>query len=337
MVRPRRRTPVISDVAERAGVSAMTVSRVLNGFPGVADGTRTRVEQAVAELGYRANSAARTLASGRSRVLGVVGVETPHYGPSGTLFAIEAAARAAGHSVHFVTMRHADAGEMRASLDELRDSHIDGVIVLAPVRAAIEAVAGLEADVPHVIASADPTAGLATVGIDQEEGARLATRHLLDLGHETVHHVRGPKSWIDANARAAGWRKELRAQGRHAGTTLTGDWSPSSGYEAGRRLAADPGVTAVFVANDQMALGLLRCLNEQGRSVPADVSVIGFDDIPEAEFFSPPLTTVRQDFAEMGRRGVALLLEEIGAPQRSGTRVTVPATLVERSSTAPPM
>ncbi len=205
MVRSRRGSPVIADVAQRAGVSAMTVSRVLNGVPGVADATRLRVEQAVADLGYRANTAARALAGGRSRILGVLAVETPYFGPSSTLFAIEAAARSAGHSVHFVTLARPGVAELRGALEELRDSHIDGVIVLAPVKAAVEAVASVHAELPHVIASADPTAGLATVGIDQEEGARLATRHLLELGHETVHHVRGPRDWIDASARRRPW------------------------------------------------------------------------------------------------------------------------------------
>jgi DNA-binding LacI/PurR family transcriptional regulator len=329
------RAPVLADVAERAGVSAMTVSRVLNGYPGVADATRARVEQAVAELGYRANTAARTLAGGRSRTLGVVGVETPYYGPSNVVFAIEAAAREAGHSVSLVTLKRTDVAEMRAALDRLRLAHADGVIVLAPINAAVDAVATLHADVPHVIASADPTAGLATVAIDQEAGARLATRHLLDLGHRTVHHVRGPRSWIDAGARAAAWRRELRESGRPMGHCITGDWSPHAGYEAGRRLAADPDVTAVFAANDQMALGVLRALHEAGRAVPGEVSVVGFDDTPESAYYTPPLTTVRQDLREVGRRCVELVLGII-AGDETERHVAVAPDLVVRSTTAAP-
>ena len=330
-----QRPPVLADVAERAGVSAMTVSRVLNGTANVAEATRTRVEQAVADLGYRANTAARTLAGGRSRTLGVVGVETPYYGPSSVVFAIEAAARASGHAVSLVSLQRTDAAEMRAALDRLRLAHADGVVVLAPISAAVDAVADLPPDVPHVIASADPTAGLATVAIDQAAGARLATRHLLDLGHRTVHHVRGPRSWIDAGARASAWRRELRDAGRPVGHCVTGDWSPHSGYEAGRRLAADPDVTAVFAANDQMALGVLRALHEAGRKVPDDVSVVGFDDTPESAYYEPPLTTVRQDLREVGRRSVELVLAII-AGDAAEQHASVAPELVVRGSTAPP-
>ena len=334
-MRARKRPPVIADVAERAGVSAMTVSRVLNGFPGVADGTRTRVEQAVADLGYRANVAARTLAGGRSRTLGVVGVETPYYGPSHTLFAIEAAAHTAGQAVHLVTLERTDPEEMRASLERLRDSHIDGVIVLAPIRAAVDAVIAVHPEVPHVIVSADPSAGRATVAIDQETGARLATRHLLELGHTTVHHVRGPRNWIDASARAAGWRRELQERGRPLGRSLNGDWSPRAGYEAGRRLAAADDVTAVFAANDQMALGVLLAMHEAGRAVPDEVSVIGFDDTPESGYYTPPLTTVRQDLREVGRRAVELVLS-IVAGEALEQHLAVPPELVVRRTTAAP-
>ncbi len=188
-------------------------------------------------------------------------------------------------------------------------------------------------DVPIVVLQGVPGDGMATVGIDQEAGARAATRHLLDLGHRTVHHIRGPSEWLEAEARAAAWTAELRDHGRRRPRPLLGDWTPSSGYEAGRELAADPGVTAIFVANDQMALGVLLALHEAGRRVPDDVSVVGFDDIPEAAFFHPPLTTVRQDFDELGRRCVARLTRLIAgdAPHDDDDGVVVP-TLVHRSS-----
>src|SRR4051794_5111638 len=313
----------------------MTVSRVLNGTANVAEATRARVEQAVADLGYRANTAARTLAGGRSRTLGVVGVETPYYGPSSVVFAIEAAARESGHAVSLVSLQRTDAAEMKAALERLRLAHADGVIVLAPINAAVDAVAALPDDVPHVIASADPTAGLATVAIDQEEGARMATRHLLDLGHRTVHHVRGPRGWIDAGARAAAWRRELQAANRPIGQCISGDWSPRSGYEAARWLAGDPDVTAVFAANDQMALGVLRALHEAGRAVPDEVSVVGFDDTPESAYYSPPLTTVRQDLREVGYRCVELVLGII-AGDAAEQHVSVPPELIVRRTTAAP-
>ncbi|HWI73751.1 MAG TPA: substrate-binding domain-containing protein, partial [Baekduia sp.] len=164
----------------------------------------------------------------------------------------------------------------------------------------------------------------------------LATEHLLALGHKTVHHLAGPSDWIEARQRIEGWLDALHEAGAASSAPLRGDWSPRSGYELGRRLVDLPDLTAVFVANDQMALGLLRLLREHGRDVPGDVSVVGFDDIPEAAYFTPPLTTVRQDFNEMGRRSLHVLLDQIAGGDHTPVREIVPAALVERASTAPP-
>jgi DNA-binding LacI/PurR family transcriptional regulator len=159
----------------------------------------------------------------------------------------------------------------------------------------------------------------------------------LELGHRTVWHIAGPDDWQESRQRTAGWRRALEEAGADIPPPLTGDWSAQTGYELGRELVADPHVTAVFVANDQMALGLLRVLHEQGRDVPGEVSVVGFDDVPEAAYFTPPLTTVRQDFMEMGRRSLHLLLTEIDNGTRSTTNETVPSELIIRSSTGPAM
>ncbi len=167
-------------------------------------------------------------------------------------------------------------------------------------------------------------------------GAAAATRHLLELGHRTVWHIAGPSDWLEAQQRVAGWTAALEAAGADPPPLLSGDWSARSGYELGRRLAGVRDVTAIFAANDQMALGVLRALHEAGRDVPREVSIVGFDDIPEAQFFTPPLTTVHQDFNEVGRQSLMLLLEEIGAAERSATRVVVPPLLKIRDSTAPP-
>ena len=263
---PTRR-PVMADVAARAGVSVMTVSRVLNGFAGVTEETRLRVEEAVASLGYHANTAARVLAGGRSRTLGVMAVETEQFGPSHMLFAIEAAARRAGHAVTFVTLNR-NGSDMEATLDQLRASHVQGVIVVAPVRRVVEAATRLEGDMPLVVVGGDPAIGAPTVTIDQVGGARIATRHLLDLGHGTVHHVAGPQTWIDATARLRGWSDALREYPAPGGRSVAGDWSARRGYEAGLRLAGEADVTAVFAANDQTALGVIRGLRDAGRRVP---------------------------------------------------------------------
>jgi DNA-binding LacI/PurR family transcriptional regulator len=324
----------MADVARKAGVSIMTVSRVLNGFPGVTDTTRRRVEKAVAALDYRANTAARVLAGGRSRTLGVIAVETEQFGPSHTLFGIEAAAREVGHRLTFVTANR-DGKDMTSTLEHLRNSHVEGVIVVAPVRPVVDEVAHANPDMPLVVVGGDPMIGAATVTIDQREGARLATLHLLDLGHPTVHHVRGPKHWIDAAVREDAWSDALRCSGAPRGRSVVGDWSAASGYAAGSRLAVEPGMTAVFAANDQMALGVLRAFHDAGRRVPRDVSVVGFDDTPESPYFLPALTTIRQDFGEVGRRGVELMLSLIDGTS-SEPHLMVPAKLVVRESTAPP-
>jgi DNA-binding LacI/PurR family transcriptional regulator len=324
----------MADVAGRAGVSVMTVSRVLNGFPGVAEDTRQRVEEAVAALGYRANPAARVLAGGRSRTLGVIAVETQQFGPSHMLYGIEAAARGAGHVLSFVTMAPG-ADEISATLDHLRAAHVEGVIVIAPVRPVIDAVGDLDADLPLVVVGGDPSVRTSTVTIDQGAGARMATAHLLGLGHRTVHHVSGPADWIDATDRQRAWAETLEAHGAPPGRFVEGDWTAQGGYAAGTQLAQDPTVTAVFAANDQTALGILRALHEHGRSVPDDVSVVGYDDIPEAAYLVPPLTTVRQDLGEVGRRGVELLLALVdGGPAQR--HVMVAPELIVRASSAPP-
>jgi len=328
------RRAVMADVAARAGVSVMTVSRVLNGFPGVTDETRIRVEQAVTTLGYQANTAARVLAGGRSRTLGVMAVETEQFGPSHMLFGIEAAARDVGHLLSFVTLSRSG-NDLASTLDRLRGSHVQGVIVVAPVKRVIEAVTQLDGDMPLVVVGGDPAIGAPTVTIDQMEGARIATRHLLDLGHRTVHHVSGPQGWVDATARMRGWSEALRTYPTQRGHSVAGDWGASKGYEAGTRLARDPAVTAIFAANDQTALGVIRGLHDAGRRVPEDVSVVGFDDTPESGYFLPPLTTIRQDFGEVGRRSVQLLLSLVDGTARERHHV-VPAALVVRASTAPP-
>ena len=330
----RSRAPVMADVARLAGVSHQTVSRVLNEHPHVTPATRSRVEQAIDQLGYRRNTAARALVTRRSGVLGVVSVGSSNYGPANTLIGIEAAARAEGCSVSFVSLDEVDRASMQAALDHLTGVGVDGILVLSPTFSAVEAVRGLSADVPVVTIGGTTSTGRLTVVIDQVLGARLATAHLLDLGHRTVHHVRGPGDWLEAEARVAGWRAELRARAVAAPECLVGDWSADSGYAAGRELAALPGVTAVFVANDQMALGLLLAFAEAGRAVPEDVSVVGFDDIPEAAYLRPPLTTVRQDFAELGQRRQRQLVALIdGGPVAVGAAIA--PELVVRASSAP--
>lgn len=328
------RTPAMADVARVAGVSLMTVSRVVNDHPRVSAATRKKVQAAIDKLGYRANMAARTLAGGRSRVIGAISSETIFFGASRTLWGVESAARAAGYFVNFVTVARATPDDVHEAVEHLLAAHVEGIVVLAPMKSTIDALGDLKVDIPLVATAGSISSGT-MLGIDQTEGARLATRHLLSLGHRTVHHVRGPKGWVGSEARAKGWRDELKAQGREITTCQVGDWTPASGYAAGKALAADPSVTAVFVANDEMSLGLMLALSEAGRKVPDDISVVGFDDIPESEFFVPPLTTIRQDFSEVGSRSVERLLAMIEGESVTAAETLAPS-LVVRQSTAPP-
>src|SRR5918999_1432007 len=328
----RPRGVVMADVAKLAGVSQQTVSRVINDSPHVRADTRQRVRDAMRKLEYRPNSVARALVTGRSKTLGVVSFDTTLYGPASTLFGIERAAHDAGYFVSIVSLRSLDRPSVLSAVGRLRDQGVDGILVIAPQESAAQAFASLPAGVPIVAAEAVPPGIVPLVAVDQAAGARMATQHLLDLGHSTVWHISGPRDWLEAQERVDGWRATLEEWGAQPPPVLVGDWSARSGYELGRRLATWDDVTAVFVANDQMALGVLRSLHELGRRVPGEISVVGFDDIPEAAYFSPPLTTVRQNFNEMGRRSLLRLLDQIESGDRAPARESVAPELVVRAS-----
>ena len=321
------------DVAQLAGVSHQTVSRVLNGHIGVRAETRAKVTEAIKELDYRRNLAARTLVTGRSQTIGVVSFDTTLYGPASTLYGIEQAARAKGFAVTIVSLKVIDHVSVLEALDRLS---VDGTIVIASQETAAHALADLPANIPVVAIGAGMPAGVAGVAVDDAAGAAQATQHLLDHGHDTVWHVAGPPAWMAADVRAAAWQSTLEAAGSEVPRPLTGDWSARSGYEAGVLLAKKRQVTAVFVANDHMALGVLRAFAEAGLRVPEDVSMVGFDDVPEAAFFSPPLTTVRQDFDELGRQSLELLLDRITHGTHGKGNTSVPADLIDRRSVAAP-
>jgi DNA-binding LacI/PurR family transcriptional regulator len=332
--RARRPAPRLEDVAKVAGVSHQTVSRVINRSAHVRPETRERVLAAMRQLDYRPNSVARALATGRSRTIGVVSFDTTLYGPATTLYAIEHEAHEQGYFVSVASLQSLDLSSTRSAVDRLRQQGVDGVVVIAPQTAAAAAVSELPAGVPVVAVEAGPEDSIPVVTVDQVAGGALATEHLLELGHRTVWHIAGPTDWVEAQQRLDGWRQTLEAARAHVPEPLYGDWSPGSGYELARSLVAGDDISAVFVGNDQMALGVLRRLHEAGRRVPSDISVVGFDDIPEAEYFTPPLTTVRQNFNEMGRRSLLLLLEQIETGIRAPRREIVPPELIVRASTA---
>lgn len=328
------RSAVMTDVAELAGVSHQTVSRVLHDSPNVRGETRERVLAAIRQLNYRPNTVARALVTGRSRTLGVVTFDTTLYGPATTLLGIEQAAHDAGYAVIVSSLRSLNRRTVLGAIEQLRNQGVDGVAVIAPMRAGVEALRDVMPDFAVVAVAAAPDASIPVASVDQAAGAAAATRHLLDLGHRTVWHLAGPLDWKEADARIEGWKSVLKSAGAPIPDLLRGDWTARSGYELGKTLLEVEGVTAVLAANDQMALGLLRRLHEAGLEVPRDLSVAGFDDIPEAAYFTPPLTTVRQDFGELGRRCLQVLLARIEG-DAAPPRVVVTPELLVRASTGP--
>ncbi len=326
----------MADVAAEAGVSHQTVSRVLNGFEGIKPDTKERVLAAIETLGYRRNSAARLLASSRSRLVGVVTWGSSQFGPANVILGLEAAARRSDYRLSTVSVVEMNELAFRAAVDQLLEQAVEAVIVIVPHITVMRIAQRLDLGVPTVVVEGDLSQLPLTAGVDNVQGARLATRHLLELGHETVVHLAGPVDWSEAMARREGWRLELEAAGRSIPPLRWGgDWSAHSGYVTGRSLAREPDVTAVFAANDQMALGFLRACREAGRRVPEDISVVGFDDLPEAAFFTPPLTSVSQDFPELGRRAMRLV-ERVLAGEDHASVDLVQTSLVVRDSTAPP-
>ncbi|MDT0421165.1 LacI family DNA-binding transcriptional regulator [Streptomyces evansiae] len=326
----------MADVAQAAGVSSQTVSRVSNGFPGVNEETRQQVLRAMKDLGYRPNSAARALKRGEFRTIGVITFTLSTTGNMRTLEAIATSAALEGYAVTLLPVAMPTQDEVRGAFSRLGELAIDAAIVIMEVHLLDAARFSLPPHVRVVVADSDAGDRYTVVDTDQAGGTREAVRHLLDLGHHTVWHLAGPEESYAAQRRTRAWQAALTEAGRVPPPLVRGDWSPESGYRAGLRLAEQPGCTAIFAANDQMALGLLRALHERGRKVPDDISVVGFDDIAESNSFLPPLTTVHQDFAEVGRRCVEGVLNQV---RQSGTRhgtTLVPTRLVVRESTAPP-
>ncbi len=338
--------PTMFDVARRAGVSHQTVSRVLNGLTGVAASTKVRVEQAIAELNYTPSPAARAMAKRRSGSIGLILAGRPDYGPSGAALGFNEAARDSGYTVSQVSMRSLDADSLTQAVHGLVLQRVEAIVLISGERDGVAVVSGIDAGVPLVAVASEPApgpgpgraraAGLHRVAIDQYAGARLATEHLIALGHRVIRHVTGPADSMDAAERRRGWTDAMTEHGLEVREPIAGDWLASSGDAAGRALVADREATAVFVANDQMALGVLHACHAAGVRVPDDLSIIGFDDIPEAAYFTPALTTMRQDFDALGRDVLATVLDALRDEAAAPDRTSRLPELIVRSSTAAP-
>lgn len=339
--RGRRKTgPSIEDVARLAGVSAQTVSRVSTGADPVRPQTREKVLAAMAQLGYSPNRAARALRNGS---FGTIGLLAHRYERTGEVLTTEGVVKATAAEGYTVTMLSieadkVDAAEWESAAHRISSQAIDGLVIIRAEEATPDTLT-LPAGMPVAVSDSRLVGHYPAVTADQMQGARDATRHLLDLGHRQVHHVAGPPDSEPAQLRRRAWERTLEQAGIAVPQVWQGDWTPRSGYELGARLAEDPDVTAVFCANDEMAFGLIRALAEAGRRVPQDVSVVGFDGIALGEYVWPPLTTLRQDFTHIGQELVRLVLSQIRSPRSAlprQDRVVVPTELLVRGTTAPP-
>ncbi len=326
------RAPNIFDVARLAGVSHQTVSRVLNGLPNVRPATRERVERAILQLKYSPSPQARALVTKRTRTLGLIIPSVPDHGPNVIAMHFNIAARAARYRVDMVSAVGDDPRSVRSTVEALLGQRVDGIVLVVMDNGVLEMVRGLELGVPVVAAASTQRRSPILVSIDQYRGARLAVRHLAELGHTRVLHMMGPTGATDSIERVRGWRDELAEWRLSAPEPMVGDWTADSGYQLGKAIDIDPG-SAVFASNDLMAMGLMSALRERGLSVPGDVSVVGFDDVPEAAYLYPPLTTIRQDFAALGELMMQKILIALEEREPSTSDTPLPTRLVVRQST----
>lgn len=326
----------IFDVARLAGVSHQTVSRVLNGMSGVRPATKERVEQAIAQLRYSPSPAARALVTRRTRTIGLITPSISDHGPTAIAMNFNLAARAARYSVDTVISADDDPVAVRAAIEALLRQRVDALVVIVVDVRVLEMVRGLELTIPVVVSASSSRRHPNIVSIDQYRGARAAVRHLAELGHSKILHLAGPVNSPDGVERVRGWRDELVAQRLEVIEPIHGDWTAASGHRIGLEMDVS-GVTAIFAANDLLAMGLLSALRSRHLRVPEDISVVGFDDIAEAGYMFPPLTSVHQDFAGLGQlmmQKVLLALEEGGEETSDAPLAT---RLVVRESTLAPV
>ena len=322
----------IYDVAERAGVSHQTVSRVLNNHSSLKPATREKVEKAIAELHYRPNQAARQLVTSQSRIIGILIVSAELYGPWAILNAMEQEARKEGYSVISISVLLDSPESWREGIDQLRNLNVDGAITIALPNALVKEVEKSFIGTTIVIVDAEPGKKFDAVNLDNELGGVLATQHLIELGHTEIVHITGPVNGYEGTMRRKGYESAMQAS-KLKPDVIEGDWSLSTGYEIGNKiLSRKKYPSAVFTANDQLALGLIKALREAKVRIPEDISIVGFDNIPEAAYFSPSLTTISQNFDQLGNLAINRMLSQLKSP---GTRETLMITpeLILREST----
>lgn len=333
MVEPQRQ-PNIYDVAKLAGVSHQTVSRVINNGPYTKAATKERVLKAMESLGYVPNAAARALVTSKTKIVGILVSDIVYHGPVGMMHAMEAEARKDGYFAISASVDPFDQDSIYEGIEHLRRVGIEGLVVITPQSNSVKAVEKLVTNIPVVFIDSPNKSKKLSAELDNFSGAQKATEHLISLGHKNILHISGPASWFDAPPRARGYEKAMQ-DAKLKPQVIEGDWSVPTGYRIGKELEIDKSkITAVFAANDHLALGLIRALRERGYKVPERVSVVGFDDVPEAAYYEPPLTTMRPDFAELGRVAMGLILGRLKDNKQIKTNSLVPELII-RKSTAP--
>ncbi len=333
MVANNPRQANIYDVARLAKVSHQTVSRVINNNSSIRPETKTRVLKAMEALDYRPNQAARALASSKTKMIGILASDTDFTGPASMVHEMERAAREQGYFVVSCGIDPTDNQSVREGIDHLQRLGIEGLAIVTPHANAVEYVRANVSGIPVVTLDSMYRMDELAVSVDNFAGGVTATQHLLDLGHKEIVHISGPKDWFESTTRAAGYTSTM-INANLVPRVIDGDWEISTGYRIGSEVNfLEKGITAVFIANDRMALGFLHAMRQRGVSVPEQLSVVGFDDLEESQYAYPPLTTVRQDFRALGERAMQLLLLEIKGTAYKKLDRLVPE-LVVRSSTA---
>jgi DNA-binding LacI/PurR family transcriptional regulator len=342
-MRQRLARPTIKEVASAAGVSTQTISRVINERPDVSAETRKRVQKVIKELGYRPSALARSLIRQRSHTLGIVTAGLEYLGPSRVLSGIAAAAERAGYSLLIKELPRFDENEIEPIFQALLSRHVDGIIWAVPEVGENHLWihdSALDLNVPLVYLTMEPQENISVVAIDNYQGGRMAMSHLIEQGYRNIGHMSGPLDWWEARQRMAGWKDALIEAGLEVGDhhCVEGNWSPASGGAAIETLLDQyPEMDAIFVGNDQMALGAIHFANQRGLRVPEDIGIVGFDDIVESAFFSPALTTIQQDQYNIAKLAVEEILKIIesewhGTNQVEPQSVLLPPTLVVRQS-----
>lgn len=329
--------PNIYDVAKLAGVSHQTVSRVINDGPHTKAETRARVEKAMADLGYVPNAAARALVTARSKMIGMVVADEIFFGPAGMIHSLKNEIRRADYFAISCSVDGTSSESMVEGLKHLRKLGLEAIVVTTPQFDNSETVRQMLPNIPALFIDSKSGEGQLSISLDNFAGSRLATEHLIGLGHQNILHISGPATWQDAEPRVRGYESAMISAGLKP-RVISADWLIETGYKIGLELDLDKTqITAIVAANDHLALGLMKAFHERSIAVPERVSIVGFDDIPEAAFLDPALTTLRPDFDQLGKLAVGLILGSVSQSEAVENKTLYPELIIRNSTAAPPV